>query len=474
VAALGSVATRVLVAIRDAPPRAVLAAAALFALVYAYPGQMTTDSFDQLSEARAGFYTDSHPPVMSFLWRLVEYVIAGGLGMLIFHCAAFLLGLYAVLRHTFSPRGAAWAAALLFVFPPVFLPFAVIWKDCIMAGFLMLGIAGLLAARRRVKLAGLAALVIATSVRYNAFAATFPLIVLLLELRPGTPWLRRYATAIAAWLAVTFSAFGLNAALADKQMHLWSSSLALYDMVGTLAKLDRELPDAELARTLAGTGVLASDRLHARARAVFTPRDFLPILTDAERKLWDFPAYGGEVVPEPTRAAIARAWQDIVTGHPGAYVRYRLAVMAEVLCLWHDRPSGVVPRRDFKVVEFAWAQAVPTGVSPVQSRLTYWMSSLWRLAPIYVPWMYAVLALVVAGFAIAMGSRDVLALCASGLAMEATLVMLAVSTDYRYSHWLVVVTCLAIVIVVARRARRARRAGHEGALTAGPPARGPA
>lgn len=47
------------------------------------------------------------------------------------------------------------------------------------------------------------------------------------------------------------------------------------------------------------------------------------------------------------------------------------------------------------------------------------------------------------------------ALCASGLAIETTLAVLAVSTDLRYSHWLVVSTCLAIVILVARRA-----AGH--------------
>jgi hypothetical protein len=453
--ALGSVCARLVTALRAAPPRVVLATAWLMLFVYAYPGQMAVDSFDQLVEARSGVFSDGHPPAMSLLWRFVEYVVAGGLGMLIVQSTAFLLGLYAILRHTFSPRGAAWAAALLFVFPPVFLQLAVIWKDAIMAGFLVLGIAGLLATRRRFKLLALAAFALATAVRYNAFAATFPLIVLLFELRPGTAWLRRYAIATAAWLAVTLSAFGLNAAITDRQLHLWYSSLALYDIVGTLAKLDHELPDAELERRFAGTGLLVHDDIHARTRAAFNPRNFMPILTDEPHRLWDLPAYGTEPVPEPTRDAIARTWQDIVKSYPGAYVRYRLAVMAEVLCLLHNRPSGVVPRRDFKVVEFAWAQAIPTQVSPVQYRLTHWMSSVWRVAPVFVPWLYVVLALVVGGVAIARGCRDVIALCASGLAMEATLMLLAVSTDFRYSHWLVVSTCLAIVIIVARRARAA-------------------
>src|SRR3982751_5100471 len=101
---------------------------------------MTTDSFDHLAEARAGVYTDGHPPTISLLWKLTEYVIAGGFGMLIVQSTAFLLGVYAILRNTLAPRRAAWIAALVFVFPPVFLPFAAIWKDSVMAGFMVLEI----------------------------------------------------------------------------------------------------------------------------------------------------------------------------------------------------------------------------------------------------------------------------------------------------------------------------------------------
>jgi hypothetical protein len=311
----------------------------------------------------------------------------------------------------------------------------------------------LLDERRGIKLAGLAALVVATAVRYNAFAATFPLILGIFEWQPAMHWARRYALAAVAWAGVTLTAFGLNTALTDQEMHFWHSSLAVYDIIGTLAKLDRDIPDADLERAFAGTDLLVHDHIHAKARALFNPRDFLPIITDEQHRFWDLPAYGNVVVPEPRRDALARAWKDIVMSHPRAYLRYRLAVMVEVLCLTHSRPSGVVPRRDFKVVEFAWAQSVPTSTSPVQHRLTYWMSSLWKVLPIYVPWMYAVLGLVVAGLALAIRSLDVVALCASGLVMEATLLFLAPSPDYRYSHWLVVSVCLAIVIITVRRAR---------------------
>lgn len=438
----------------ELPPAVILFTAWLVLFVYAYPGGMTTDSFDHLAEARAGLYTDSHPPITSLVWKMVEYVIAGAFGMLIVQSAAFLLGLYAILRHTLPARGAAWAAALLFVFPPVMLPFSVIWKDCLMAGFLVLGVAGLLAPARGRRVAGLAALVLATGFRYNAAAATLPLIVLLFQWRPGLHWLTRGALGVAAWLAVTLAAFGLNRAITDQPMHFWHTSSAIYDLAGTIAHVDAPLPDAELERALAGTGLVVHDHIQDRARQAFNPRDFLPLIGDSPTRLWDLAAYRTTDLPADRRAAIERAWSEIVPRYPAAYLRYRLAVMAEVLSLTHPRPAGVVPRRDFKAVVFAYAQNIPVSVSPLQHRMTWWMSSLWKVAPIYAPWMYTVLALLFGVLAIVWRSPVALALCASGLAMEGSLLPLAGSPDYRYSHWLVIATCIAIVIVIAERRQR--------------------
>jgi hypothetical protein len=39
---------------------------------------------------------------------------------------------------------------------------------------------------------------------------------------------------------------------------------------------------------------------------------------------------------------------------------------------------------------------------------------------------------------------------------ESTLVPLAASSDYRYSHWMVVTTCVAVIMLAARRWRGAR------------------
>ncbi|MBS1123047.1 MAG: hypothetical protein H6Q90_5275 [Deltaproteobacteria bacterium] len=458
-----SVGWRVLRALRTARPRVILAVGWLYLILYAYPGQMTTDTFDHLSESRAGIYTDGHPPALNVLWKLCEYLIAGPFGVLVVQSLAFLLGLYAVMRRTFSPRGAAWAATALFLYPPIMMPFAVVWKDSLMAGFLMLGVGGLLDDRRSRRLAGLAALFLASAFRYNAFGATLPLVVFLFELRPGLHWLKRYAISLTAWLAITFAAFTVNARLTDTPMHFWHSSLAVYDIVGTLSYVDRDLPDAELEQLFAGTDLQVHHDIHATIRTLFDPRDFMPIVTDEKLALWHLPVYGQTPAPEAQRDAIGRAWKEILTTYPGAYVEYRLAVMAEVLSLTRPKPSGVVQRRQLQRPEFAYSQAVPTGWSKLQNRLTYWMSTLWKVLPIYVPWLYVVLALIL--LPLTRKHRDVFALLASGLVIESSLLVLAPSPDYRYSHWTVICTCIAIVTLVARRARGSR--GQPSAVVAG-------
>ncbi|MDB4963629.1 MAG: hypothetical protein JWP01_3628 [Myxococcales bacterium] len=265
---------------------------------------MTQDSFDPLIEARAGMYSDGHPPIMAALWRVVDTILAGPLGMLVLQVTIFELGLYLLFRRTFGRRGAAIAASGLLVFPPVMLPMAVIWKDCFMAGFLTLGFGALLSSRRSVRIGALGSLMLATAFRYNAFAATMPLVILCFEWRPSLHWIRRYAIALGAWLAITFMAFGVNAALTDHQMH-YSHSLAVFDIVGTLAHVD-PITDAELERTLAGTDILVHKNIQAKIRAVYSPRDWLPIVVDKRRALWNLPFSGHTPAPKDQRDAIAR------------------------------------------------------------------------------------------------------------------------------------------------------------------------
>jgi hypothetical protein len=430
----------------------ILAAAWLVFVLYAYPGIMSIDSFDQLQEARAWFFTDSHPPAMAALWGAIDHVVPGPFGLLAIQSACLVAGLFLILRRALAPIVAAACTSVVFLFPPIAAPMAVIWKDCLMAGFLVLGLGLVLDDRRGPRIAGLVALMLGTAMRYNAFAATLPLIVLLFEWRPGQRALVRYGTAVAAWIAITAAALGINSLLADRKMYFWASSFALVDIVGTLTMLDDDLPDSELQPLLAPTEIHVDHDFHEVIRTKYTPGDFSNVL-GAPPNLWSMPINGTTPAPLPQVEAVTHAWRELVPAHPGAYLKYRFDTFAEVLGL-RDKLHGttIIPRswqQKLLLDSYGIGEHAPL-FGRVGERLALWAA---RGTPLFRPWIYACLALALLWMA--RRHRDVLALLLSGLAMEGSLLFLAVTPDYRYSHWLVVCTGLGLVLLVARRARAA-------------------
>jgi hypothetical protein len=426
--------------------------------VYAFPGLMTMDSVDQLEQARAGVLTDAHPAAMSALWGLIDAVIPGPFGMLVLQSVTFLAGLYLVLRRALSPMAAAIAAASLLVFPPVFTPMAVVWKDSLMAGLLLLGTAGLLSENRRARIAGLTALAGATAARYNAPAATLPLVVILFTWTTHA-WWKRYGLALAAWLTLTATALGIGGLLADRKMYIWHSSLALMDIAGTISHVDGTIPDDKLGAILRDTGCVVHGDYQRHIRNAYQPRDFVHLIV-APKGLWNMPIWGTTPAPQLQRDAIARAWWETITTWPGAYLASRAATMKHVLALGEPTDSTVMIHK-LQLVERMHALGLEVKGNGVQRKMQRALSALaTRLPVLFTPWIYLLLAaLLLVLVCVRDRQRDVLAILLSGLGMEASLFVLAASPDYRYSHWLVVCTCLAAVMLAARRFVLHRRPG---------------
>jgi len=430
------------------PPWCVLAIAWLMIVLYAFPGQMTQDSWDHLTEARKNVFTDAHPPVMDLLFRWLDAVIAGPFLILVLQTTALVVGLARILAATFTRRAAAWLTLGLVLYPPIMTPMAVAWKDSVMAGCLVLGVAAL---QRKQRALALVALFAATAVRYNAFAATLPLIVLCFEWRPGARAVSRYAVAFVVWLAITMSAAGVNRWLTDQPMYYWQSSLTVHDIVGTLSLVPGERSDAELERLFAGTGLLIHHDIHKALRAHYRPDNFLPIINEPS-PLWGLPNNGFVPAPASVRAAITRAWWEVITSEPAAYLHHRLAVMYEVISIGPRKMPAAVIRRDaYRWPEYAHQMGQGTGWSALQGLWTRLLRAVVRATPVFEPWIYLAISLLL--LPLARRQRDVLALLCSGLVLESTLVLLAPSADYRYSHWMVITTCLAVIVLTARRSR---------------------
>jgi hypothetical protein len=436
------------------PARVVLLIGWLGFLVCAFPGVMTWDSFGQLGEARSGVYSDGHPPVMAYVWSVLDRIVPGPFGMLVLQSWSFLLGSYLILRRAMRPTRAAWAASAFLLFPPVLTPLMVIWKDCLMAGALLLGVAGLLDGRRSIRVAGLAALMFATLLRHNAPAATLPLVMLLLarEIMPGwSARLRRAGIAIAVAMAITVTAFGINDLLTDRRTHLWHSSVAVMDIVGIQLRAG-ELSDEEWRRLLDGAPLVVHDDIDARARKAYKAFDFSPLVSGPQRI---FDLHEDRATTPAQRAAIERAWREQVTRHPWLYVRHRVGTFRHVLALGH-RPPGmmVVPRAHPLATEMA-LDNYPRRWTGFQAALDDALFEIALHTPFWRPVLYLVLALALLWPA--RRQRDAFALLVSGISMELALLPIAPTPDYRYSHWMVVTTLLAAILLLARARARANQ-----------------
>jgi hypothetical protein len=420
----------------------ILLATWLVVVLYAFPGYMNWDSAEQLSAARHGRYHDFFPPFMSFEWHWIERLIRGPAGMLLLQTWLFVWGVYKVLATRLAPRAAAIAGAVVCLFPPVLTPMTVVWKDAQMAGYLMAGFALALQPRRWQRVLGVALLVMATAMRYNTPAAIAPLCLVVC----GTWGFRRrlvaFGAAVALCLGIVGGAAALNALISTGHANPWVRTTAVWDIAGTLCRADR-MSDAELDQLLAGTGHIATRDIQGKLCTVYTPRFYLDV-TQGDDHFFTDPPTQSEV------AARGQAWWRVVREHPGAYLGHRVNVMAEVLGLTDDRVwepvCQTVNPNEARVAELHH----DFKLSSVQYGLGRLFVRLGK-TPVYRVWVYAVLALIFLGYALVRRDGFVLGVLGSGLLYELSLFVASPSVDFRYSHWMIACTCIAIAIVFVER-----------------------
>ena len=420
--------------------RGILIAGYLVFLLYAYPGFMSWDAMTQLAQARRDVYSDDHPPAMAVLWHVLEHVLRGPLPMFLLGSVPFVVATHRLFATRMTVRAAAVAATLVLWFPPVGSVLAAIYKDTLMASLLMAAVP-LLVARKNA--AGLALVCAATAMRYNAIAATLPIVLLLCDL--GRAGWRRYALALAAWLGVTVAAMAVNGALADTSKHYWYKTHALMDIADTLAK-SRDYSDADITRELDGVKLTHTTDIQAWLRGIYKPVDFRHLDRDATQ-IFELPETPDE------RAGVARAWKRVIADNPGAYLHYRLDNFIMLLRLDHavydNAPIAISLRyhEDFHEVEHDLTAA------RIQAAM---MEAIRKLSRTHVfdPYPYAIVALALLVVAARRRDAIVAALALSGLAYEAAWFVLAPTADFRYSQWMIACTVVAAVLAGASYLRR--------------------
>lgn len=147
----------------------------------AWPGFMTFDSVFALEQARTGIVNGGYPPMISYLWRLMELAIPGQGGMfflqLLAVCLACVSCVWVISRSWLAVIATACILPLL---PVVTGPLLVVWKDVLFAGVAMLALLycfwlsiGCVRSKKRIALA-FCFLVFAASLRINGLPALVP------------------------------------------------------------------------------------------------------------------------------------------------------------------------------------------------------------------------------------------------------------------------------------------------------------
>lgn len=423
-------------------PRAILIAGWVVFMIYAYPGYMSYDSVWQLQQARhLEPYNDWHPPMMAVLWHVTDKLIAGPFPMLVLQSLAYLLGCNAILRHVMARRAAAVVAVLLLVMPQSIVVLAVIWKDSQMASYLLAAIALLLSDRRPLRVAGYFLIFVATGMRYNAAAATLPIVVLLFARdRAGTRW-RRYGLGLALWLGLTALALVTSALLVEQRSHVWEKSVAPVDLAGIVRYLPG-LADDELRADTPGVRWVAPDHIRDAVRLRYHPDGNFLDTTENANKVIEAPGTAAEL------AAIAAAWKTMATKHPWALLRHRIAVFRALLS---THTGGAVDTWS-EFTNADWAEVQLVHRARHADAQAAWIEAVvaWDRRFGLRVWAYLVLALALLPMC---RSRLPVVLLGSGLLHELGLFLVAPAPDYRYSHWMVVACLLAAVVLFVERRR---------------------
>ena len=296
-----------------------LAAAACTAIAY-WPGLMTWDAARQYGQAIDGDFDDWHPPAMEWLWRQLIPIHDGLPPMLILQLALYWGG-YALLAGWAlreKRRGLATAIAACGLMPLAMALMGAVLKDCLMAGAL-LSAAGLLFwsdrdAGRRVwlfRVMGIALLLFAATLRFNAFLAAVPLFVALLPVAWRGSWIRMAVAAIVAtallMLALPLANRAIGAAPSGVEL-----SLIIFDLGGITEHGGVNVfPPMDVADPVAAN------------HACYSPVKWDPY------SFWVDP-----VCPlgfDPMKAAVKaqgikpyRFWAGAILAHPIAYAEHRL------------------------------------------------------------------------------------------------------------------------------------------------------
>ncbi|HSC17985.1 MAG TPA: hypothetical protein VLC74_03630 [Rhizomicrobium sp.] len=438
----------------------VMGAGFVFSMAMCWPGHLSYDSLVQLLEGRTGVYSGWHPPAMSWLLGVSDWLLPGAGVFVAVTALIFFLSLFSLL---WVVRRPAWTApvivALCLLTPQVVLYQGIVWKDVLFANATVAGF---------VAQAHLARIWKRPAWRFGLIALSFLFLVLagitrqngaimMLAGAGSLLWIWRRQTeswragvygsgavlALSTLIALAATA-ALNMRLVpDAGVSRQLKRLELYDLIGGLAT-DAKLPlnilqqkDPALLHLMRSDGV----RLYSPVRSDFLARS-APLQT------------GLEQVPD---AVLRNAWLDLIAHDPADYLHARAKAFRWVtltpnisLCVPYvvglRGPPQTMESLGFHT-RFSWRDEFADAYG-----------KLFVHTPIFSHIIFIVLMIAELGFLIwRRRTQDIsmIAMLCGAIAFAFSFFFISLACDYRYDYVLDL-AALAVLIYVALDPQRAR------------------
>jgi hypothetical protein len=409
-------------------------------LICTFPGELISDSREQLEQAMAHQYTDWHPPVMALVWSWLIGLGTGVGGLLALQQLLHWLGIGLIADgcRRAGRRREAWWVLAAGAFPLFLFYDRMIVKDVGMASALIAGtgmIVWFVIQDRRVPawVIPLSALCLLYGVliRTNAVFAIGPLLLLYFVRSrwPGLPKVIAWSC-VAAVVAVPASNW-VNHGLIGAKPEYSMQSLQLFDLMGIAV-------DAGDNRVMGDSPPPLAD-----IRACYTSYwwDTVSPWGSCPRLRLDL-GYTADIdTTDPASiVSTAKLWREAVLAHPAAYLAHRLQYFNSSLYF-------IVPAYHFRYSKSALLAPYGTQlITQRDIRLDYLKSNFlcWP-----VVWLYlggctlALLALcAIAPLAVSIARLLVI----SGLLFSGAYFLVGVATDFRYYYWSIMAILIGIIL----------------------------
>jgi hypothetical protein len=303
-----------------------------------YPGFMSPDSIGNLTDGRRDVFSDINSPMMSYVWGILDKIIAGPALMLVLQNAIFWSGCAIFWRETHKKSLRLGLCLILFAFlPHVLSQMPVIWKDVGLGATLFLSAALLYAAdKTKSKIALFASplfLFYGYAARLNALPAILPLAIWsgfifcrLFEIQKINLKKRFLPVLVGVvyFVALTATVYLINWKLTDGKTVYPFQQVYLYD----LAAISKERNEALFPEYVLKGENFSLETVKAR----YNERSVADLIFENTPKQGDSAVLKLSSDAEEV-SLLRQKWLETVSENPSVYLKHRTRVFAQLIGL---------------------------------------------------------------------------------------------------------------------------------------------